>query len=310
MSSTFSIQILGSSSAVPTRDRNQTALILDLGQESILFDAGEGVQKQFILFNVKPHKITHVIISHLHPDHFIGLIGMLCSWGLLGRHNSLTIVSPEGLREIIEVQLKHSRITLHYPLEWIHPSNENDSLVLETKRFVLRSYLLQHRVPCFGFKLTEAPHERRLLPEMLEGSSLPYEAYNLMKQGNDFTDESGKVHSHLDYTSEAPHARSFVYFTDTSVLFSQASFIEGSDVLYHDCTFMHDIAEKARDTGHSTSCEAAEFAREAKVNKLLLGHFSSRYGNLKVLENEARTIFKESYLATEGQIFEVNNKPL
>jgi len=310
MSSTFSIQILGSSSAVPTRDRNQTALILDLGQESILFDAGEGVQKQFILFNVKPHKITHVVISHLHPDHFIGLIGMLCSWGLLGRHNSLTIVSPEGLREIIEVQLKHAGITLHYPLKWVHPLSKNDSLVLETKRFILKSYLLHHRVPCFGFKLTETAHERRLLPEMLEGSSLPYKAYNLMKQGDDFTDENGKVHSYLDYTSDAPHARSFVYFTDTSVMYSHASFIEGADVLYHDSTFMHDIAEKARDTGHSTSCEAAKFAKEANVKRLLLGHFSSRYGNLKVLENEARTIFKESYLATEGQIFEVNNKPL
>lgn len=310
MSSTFSIQILGSSSAVPTRDRNQTAVIVDLGKESILFDAGEGVQKQFILLNVKPHKITHVVISHLHPDHFIGLIGMLCSWGLLGRHQTLVIVSPEGLREIIEVQLKHSNITLHYPLEWVHPANENDHLVLDTKHFELRSYLLQHRVPCFGYKLTEAPHERRLLPEMLEGSKLPYKAYSLMKNGEDFVDEEGTLHSYLEYTSEAPHTRSFVYFTDTSVLLEQAPNIEGCDVLYHDSTFMHDIAEKARDTGHSTSIQAAELAKKAKVKKLLLGHFSSRYGNLQVLENEARTIFKESYLATEGEIFEVNNKPL
>lgn len=309
MSATFQIQILGSSSAVPTRDRNQTALIVDLGKESILFDAGEGVQKQFILLNVKPHKISHVAISHLHPDHFIGLIGMLCSWGLLGRHQELVIVSPEGLREIIEVQLKHSNITLHYPLKWVHPKPENDHLVLSTKSFELKSYLLEHRVPCFGYKLTEPPHERRLLPEMLEGANLPYDAYSIMKNGKDFTDDDGKLHSYLDYTSEAPHSRSFVYFTDTSILYEQAPFIEGCDVLYHDSTFMGDIAEKAKETGHSTSLQAAELAKRANVKKLLLGHFSSRYGNLQVLENEARTIFKESYLATEGEIFEVNNKP-
>jgi len=310
MSNTFSVQILGSSSAVPTRDRNQTALVLDLGPESILFDAGEGVQKQIIIHNVKPHKINYVVISHLHPDHFIGLIGLLCSWGLLRRHHMLNIVCPEGLKEIIEIQLKHSKIELHYPLKYIHPNNENEALVLKTESFELYSYLLQHRVPCYGYKLVETAHERKLLPEKLKESGLPYEAYGMFKTSQDFTDENSITHSYLNYTVDGPRSRSFVYFTDTSLLMNLAPLIKGCDLLYHDATFMDDIAGKAFETGHSTAKEAAELAHEAKVGKLLLGHFSSRYGNLEVLKEEAKTIFEESYLATEGEIFEVNNKTL
>ncbi|MGB0432362.1 MAG: MBL fold metallo-hydrolase, partial [Bacteroidia bacterium] len=117
----FELNILGSSSAVPTKDRNQTALVLDLGYQSVLFDAGEGVQKQFIIRNLKPHKIKYVVISHLHPDHFIGLIGLLCSWGLMGRHHKLTIIAPDGLQEIINLQLNTSGIKLSFEVEFIIP---------------------------------------------------------------------------------------------------------------------------------------------------------------------------------------------
>ncbi|MBI1183283.1 ribonuclease Z [bacterium] len=303
----FSIHILGSSSAVPTRDRNQTALVLDLGVRSVLFDAGEGVQKQMILHNIKPHKITHVVISHLHPDHFIGLIGLLCSWGLLGRHQKLCIVAPKGLQQIIELQLETSGIVLRYPLQFVLPGQNDNDLVLETSGFSLRSYKMKHRIECYGYLLTERKHERRLLPEMLEGVNLPYEAYPVLKSGMDYTHSDGKVYRYLHFTDDPPKSRSFAYFTDTTVQPHLSTYLHGVDLLYHDSTFMSEMDAKAVETGHSTTTQAAEFAALARVEKLILGHFSSRYGFLKPLENEARKIFGESYLAIEGQIFEVQN---
>lgn len=302
----FSLQILGSSSAVPTKDRNQTALLLDLGSQSILFDAGEGVQKQFINYGIKSFKISHIFISHLHPDHFIGLIGLLCSWGLLRRKDKLTIVSPKGIEQIINLQLEISGINLHYEVVYITPKNEDDNLVISTDSFYVKSFRLNHRVNCFGYVLKEQKHERKLIAEKVQIEDIPHRAFPILKKGNDFVDDNGNLYSHMDYTTQPPKSRSFAYFTDTTVKYNLAAYLDGVDLLYHDSTFLGSLEQKANETGHSTTSQAANFAKISKVKKLLLGHFSSRYGSLTELENEAREIFKESYLATEGRTFEVN----
>ena len=304
----FDLQILGSSSAVPTRDRNQTAILLDLGSQSILFDAGEGVQKQLLIYGVKLYKIRYIVISHLHPDHYIGLIGLLCSWGLNRRNQKLTIISPEGLKDIIDIQLSTSGIELRYEIEYLTPERGNNIEVLKTKHFSLHSFEMRHRVLCHGFLFSESEHERRIIPDLVEDKNIPYVAFPILKKGQDFTTESGKVLKSMDFTVDPFPSNSFAYFTDTNVNMELASFLKGVDLLYHDATFLSDIEEKAKETGHSTAKQAAEFAKAAGTKKLILGHFSSRYGNLEPLEEEARTIFAESHLAIEGRIFEVKNK--
>ncbi|MFY0673245.1 MAG: ribonuclease Z [Bacteroidia bacterium] len=304
----FNLQILGSSSAVPTRDRNQTALLLDLGSESILFDAGEGVQKQLLVYGIKPYKIRYIVISHLHPDHYIGLIGLLCSWGLNRRNQKLTIISPSGLKDIIDLQLNTSGIELRYEIEYLVPLRGDNKDLINTKHFSLHSFEMRHRVLCHGFLLKEAEHERRIIPERLEGKEIPYEAFPFLKNGKDFKTESGELLKSSELTTEPFPSNSFAYFTDTSINMELSTYLNEVDLLYHDATFLNEIEEKAKETGHSTAVQAARFAKAARVKKLILGHFSSRYGNLEPLEKEARQIFAESHLATEGRIFEVKNK--
>lgn len=303
----FQIQILGSSSAIPTKDRNQTALLLSFPSQSILFDAGEGVQKQLMIYQLKGSRISHILISHLHPDHFIGLVGLLCSWGLSGRKKQLTILAPEGMEEIILVQLKYAGIELQYPVAFRTPPSENGVLTLTTNQFTVRSYRLKHRIDCFGYVLKENKHEPTLLIDKANADELPVEAYRLFKQKRNFVSESGTVFSWQDYTGPPPPEKSFAYFTDTSIVEELAPSLNGVDILYHDSTFLNNLSEKAAQTGHSTALQAASFAHKSKVKKLILGHFSTRYEDLDRLKKEARTAFNESYLATEGAIFTVNN---
>lgn len=302
----FKVQILGSSSAIPTKSRNQTGVLLSFPNQSILFDVGEGIQKQLTIHEVKPFSISHIVISHLHPDHFIGLIGLLCSWGLLGRSKKVDVVAPKGLDEIIAVQLKHAGIILPYEITFHLPGSNNGDLVLEEKRFTLHSYRLKHRVDCYGYLLQEQHREQSLLIDKLEDKGLPYEAYRLLKQKKDYTDHSGQVFKWSDYTKPPPRGVSFAFFTDTSPMPELCDQLPEIDLLYHDATFDDYLKEKAFKTGHSTALQAAEFARMSGAKKLLLGHFSTRYGNLDILKDEAQTVFKESYLATEGSIFTVN----
>jgi ribonuclease Z len=215
-------------------------------------------------------------------------------------------VAPNGLQEIINLQLQIAGITLGFVIDYLVPTPGLDMPVLDEFRFDVRSFSLSHRVACFGYLLSEKPGERHLAVDKGMLPSLPYEAYRLLKAGRDFQDIDGKIYSHLDLTTGPDPIRQFAFFTDTNVQLHLAPYLLDCDLLYHDATFMDNLKEKAHETGHSTAIQAALFAKEAGVKKLILGHFSSRYGNLEPLRSEAQGVFPETYLAIEGKSFNIN----
>lgn len=305
----FELSILGSSSAVPTRSRHQSAQILNIHDRLILIDAGENVQQRLLQNEgLKSSRIEHIFISHLHPDHFIGLIGLLCSYGLVGRKKPVKIIAPRGIQRIIEVQLAEAQIHAQYSIDFVSIEELDIGKWYEESHFRFRILRLEHRVDCYGFHFEEKKRGIHLLPEKLKAANLPVEAYNQMANGQNFIDRHGRTHRFEEYSKPAAPPRTYVYMTDTLFLPELAGEVEGVDLLYHDATFAHELVEKAKETYHSTAREAAIFANLAEAGQLLLGHFSSRYINLAPLLEEARKEFPVTELATEGRCFSVNLK--
>ena len=306
MSFPFEVTILGSSAAVPTLERNQTALIVRFHNELLLFDAGEGVQKRLMECHLKPSKITRIFISHLHSDHFIGLIGLVNSFALQGRKNKLSIYATKELEHIIDIQLKAGNAFLSYPIEFHALEKTEFHTICESKMYSVSAFPVDHRIPCFGFLLKEKQENPTIVSNKIKDKNFPIEAFKSWKKREDFTDENGQLHAWGDYTEEAQNLRSFAFVTDTRPLPALERFLSKCNLMYHESTFLHEKKELAIKTNHSTSIEAAEMAKLYAVNKLILGHFSSRYHDTDVLLHEARTIFAATFLGTEGVTFQVN----
>lgn len=304
----FEITILGSSSAVPTVDRNQSSQLLNIHENFILIDAGEGTQKQFLRYKIKQSKINYILISHLHPDHFIGLIGIICSFNLRGRKEPLTIIGPEGIQEIIDVQLKHSNSILNYALLFIKTGKPTGTILFEHCNFNITEIQLKHRIPCSGFLIKEKLAEYRIDNEKINGTDIPIKAFNFFKQGKDYIDENNKKYNFKDFTTKNYKSRSYAYLSDTLIDLNLAEFIKGVSILYHDATFANDMQDKALKTFHSTTGQAATLAKIAEVEQLIIGHFSTRYLHLEPLLLEAKQIFNNSSLAIEGAVFNIDKK--
>lgn len=301
----FSVTILGSSSAVPTKDRNQTCQLLTHSDCDYLIDAGEGVQKQLLINKARWSKLRAVFISHLHPDHYIGLIGLVCSLGLRGRTNKLVVVAPLGLEEIINIQLKNGDVHLGYELEFI-TTNVNSELIYSDQKISVSTVKLTHRIDCFGYVFTELPKPRKLLIEKVKEHHIPVEFYHDLKHGLD-VEINGKKWLSKEFTELTEPPFSYAYCTDTRPVLSKNSPLHNCTVLYHDSTFAEDLVEKAFNTYHSTNVQAAELAKYYNVHQLILGHFSSRYVELQPLLHQAKAVFENTVLGIEGTTFQISN---
>ena len=257
---TFSVTILGSNSAIPTLQRNPSAHLLNANERLFLIDCAEGTQLQLRRFKVHFQRIRHVMISHLHGDHFFGLIGFLNSLHLLGRKDELHLYANPDLQQILELQLTASRTTLIYPLIF-HPLVSSNKVLI----YEVYSFPLLHSVPTHGFLFLEQHHS----------------------------------------TMRMRQPRSYAYCSDTAYSEDIIPFIHGADLLYHEATFLHDMAAVAHDKMHSTALEAATIAAKAQVKKLMIGHFSARYDDLQPLLDEAISVFPETILATDGEHIEI-----
>jgi len=261
---TFSLTVLGSNAAIPANNRNLSAHLLNANERFFLIDCGEGTQFQLRKYHLSFQRIKHVFISHLHGDHFFGLIGLLNSMHLLGRTEELHIHAPAMLSEIINLQLEVSQTTLRYPFHF-HPLNMNQfDLILDEERISVHSFPLHHSVPTCGFVFHEKKPHRRI-----------------------------------------PEARSYAYCSDTGYSEKIIPFIQEVGLLYHEATFMQDMAAVASEKFHSTTVEAAMIAVKARVKKLLIGHFSARYEDIGPLIEEARLAFPETYPAEEGIVVNI-----
>lgn len=297
----FELIILGCSSATPTSSRNPSAQLLNVAERFFLIDCGEGTQIQLRRFKIKFQRINHICISHLHGDHYLGLIGLLASMHLLGRTADLHLYAPAELKEIIDIQHKHSQTFLNYKIVF-HPLKENSSeIIFEDEKLSVETIVLNHRIPCWGFLFKEKP----LLPNIdtyaIEKYHIPIAYIPKIKAGGDFKTEDGKMIKNEKLIIPAPTPRTYAYCSDTCYDESLLPQIKNADVLYHEATFMNDRAERAKTTFHSTTLQAATIAKKAQVKKLIIGHFSARYNELEPLLQETKSVFDNSFLAIEGE---------
>lgn len=298
---TFELLILGSSSASPTSERNPTAQLLNIAERYFMIDCGEAAQIQLRRFKAKFQAIDHIFISHLHGDHFFGLPGLLGSMHLLGRKQDLTIYGPKDLQRVIDTIHEASETKLNYQINWVVTSNSGLNLVFEDSKVEVFSFPLKHRIYCTGFLFREKPLPRKIDMYKLEKFNISTADILVLKNGQDVTNMDGELIKNADVTLDPLPPRSYAYCSDTIFDPSIVNFIKDTDLLYHESTFLNDHTERAKKTFHTTAAQAAQIAKEAKVKQLLLGHFSARYTNLQGFLAEAKPIFENCMLATDGK---------
>jgi ribonuclease Z len=299
----FEVTILGSSSATPIFNRNPSSQALNINDRLYLIDCGEGTQQQMLHFGIKASRIDYIFISHLHGDHYLGLLGLLSSLHLNGRSKPLKIFAPAPLKEIIELQLKYSETVLEYPIEYINTNPVTAEIILDNQDVTVETIPLDHRIQCTGFLFKEKKRNRKLLREKVEELNIPIEYYTALKKGNDYTAPDGKVYKNDLLTLPASDPHSYAYCSDTLYNPQYFSQVSNVDLLYHESTFLNDMLERAQSTYHTTALQAGNVALQTGAKRLLLGHFSARYKTLTELLDEAKTVFPETELAVEGKTF-------
>jgi ribonuclease Z len=303
----FQVTILGSNSAIPAHGRNQTSQLLTVGSSYLLLDCGEGTQIQLRKFKLKFSRIGFIFISHLHGDHYYGLMGLISSFHLVKRDKLLTIFGPPGLDEIITVQLRHSETKLGFPLRFVPISDDGFHLVLEEKGFRVYSFPLQHRIACTGFLIEEKHGLRNMVKEKVEQHRPPVEAINMLRMGQDVLDRDGNIlYAAAEFTHEPRPNRKYAYCSDTRFDLNLVEYIRDADLLYHEATFGEDETERASTTFHSTARQAATIAKLAAVKQLMLGHYSSRYRDLSPILEEAIQVFPNTFLSEEGITYAID----
>ena len=294
----LSVTVLGNNSAVPAHNRHPTAQVLQTLHHTFLIDCGEGTQMQMNLYKIRRSKINHIFISHLHGDHYFGLIGLLTSLGLNHRTNDLHLYAPEPLKEIIDLQLKVSNANLPYSLRF--HSLETEGLIYADKKITIECFNVNHRIECWGFLFKEKKNLRKIKPEKVNEYKVPTSFYESLHEGKDFIDANNNVIKNELLTSTVTPAKSYAYCADTGYFEPIIDKIKGVDLLYHESTYLHNLEEKAMSRFHSTAKQAASIAQKAGVKKLLIGHFSSMYEKLDDFKTEACEIFENTDLAEEG----------
>lgn len=299
----LSVLILGSSAAAPTLSRNQTAQLVTTERSQFLIDCGEGTQLQLRKYKVRFQQIDHIFISHLHGDHFFGLVGLLSTMHLLGRKTPIHIYGPKELKEVIEVQFKYiGGPGLSYKIIFHGVENRKDA-IYEDQEIVVTSFEVKHRIKCFGYKFQERVKPRRINGKRVEFYKVPNYFRSKLKDGADFTTEEGEVISN-EVLTDSPHpSYSYAYCADTAYNEGMLPEIKGVDLLYHEATFLEQEKSRAKKTYHSTTVQAGTIAQKAGVKQLIIGHFSNRYNDLNPVLKETKTVFKNTQLAIEGKTF-------
>lgn len=291
------LTILGFNSAIPTVNSSPTAQFLEMEERHFLIDCGEGTQVQLRKAKARFSKINHIFISHLHGDHFFGLPGLISSFRLLGRETPIHIYGPKGIKEMLETIFRITQTHRGFEIIYHELQSRSSEKIYEDNRVEVITIPLDHRIYCNGYLFREKPKERHLnMAEISKYPEIEICDYHNLKLGKDFTLRDGYVLKNIKLTLEPSKSVSYAFCSDTRYLESVVPIIEGVDVLYHESTFLHDLKAMADYTGHSTALEAARIARKANVGKLILGHFSNRYGDLSVFTDEAKSVFSESYL--------------
>jgi ribonuclease Z len=299
----FAVTILGNNSALPAYDRHPSAQIVTINDQLLLIDCGEGTQMQLSRYKIRRGKLNHIFISHLHGDHYFGLIGLISSMALLNREQPLHLFAPPGLEEIIALQLKVASTTLPYELVF-HPLNKEE-VILDTPKFSVETFHTQHRIPCWGFLIKEKKLPRKLDKEKAINLNIPAAFYSSLKMGYDYTAKDGSVVYNKQVTLPNSPAKSYVYCADTIYDERLINIAKNVTMIYHEATYLNGMEERAAARFHSTTAQAASIALNANAGGLLLGHFSSKFEELHDYLKEALEVFPRTQLAIEGVTFRI-----
>jgi ribonuclease Z len=294
----LAVTILGNNSAIPAFDRHPTAQVVTLDDHLFLIDCGEGTQTQMNKYKIRRSRINHIFISHLHGDHYFGLIGLVTSMGLLGRTQDLNLYGPGRLIDIFNLQLQVADTNLSFKLIF-HPL-ENEGILVKENRYQVSCFRVFHRIECWGFIFRQIRPPRRVNADNARLAGIPAAFYDHLKWGEDYETQDGRHITNVSVTDPAPKPKSYAYSADTMYNPEVALKVKDVDMLYHETTYLKDLEERATKRYHCTTVQAAAIAKAAEVKQLLIGHFSSKYERLDDFEKETREVFPNSYLALEG----------
>ena len=299
----FELTILGCHSATPTENKHTSSQILEVNGNLFLIDCGEGTQMQLRKAKVRFSRIKHIFISHLHGDHFFGLIGLISTFRLLGRSTPLNIYGPKGIKQIITLQLKMSNSWTDYPLNFHELSSPKSEIIYEDDSISVSTLPLDHRIYTNGFLFTSKTNKRKINSDATKGLDLEPFHYSQLQEGCDIELADGTFFENKKLTLDSVTAKKYAYCSDTAYNEDLISLIKGVDLLYHEATFLERHADLAKKTKHSTALQAAKIAAAADVKALLLGHFSSRYSEKLDFLKEASKVFETILLSEDLKTF-------
>ena len=301
----FKVYILGCGSALPTLRHSASSQVVEIRGKFFMIDCGEGTQMQLRRTHVGFTKIQAILISHLHGDHCFGLIGLISTFGMLGRTAPLHIYAPKPLEPMLDSMVQMFCPNLEYSITFHAVDTSQQSVIYEDRSMTIEAIPLEHRIPCCGYLFREKPTLPHIRRDMIDYYHIPISQINNIKQGADWTTAEGERIPHEKLTNPSAPPRSYAYCSDTQYMPELHKMVKGVDLLYHESTYDHSLADRARLYHHSTSVEAATVAREAHAGKLVLGHYSARYQNEEGLLKEAQEIFPNTILSNEGLVIDV-----
>ena len=304
----FELTILGTSAAVPYRNRFLSGQVLNIHDRLFLIDCGEGTQMRLTDLGIKKSKINHIFISHLHGDHIFGLLGVLTSMAMASRKHKVTIFSPEGLEELVLTTFRLTNYISPFRIEFVEVDDTINTQLIDNEMLTICSFPLKHRVPAVGYVFKEKPFDRRMRVEKIGEYNIPFSDIKAIKKGTGFMNTEGVIIPNAELTLSPPNPRSFAYCSDTAYDEAIATHIYGVNLLYHETTFLNDMLKQAEITGHSTALQAGQMAKLAQVGQLVTGHYSSRYDDLSFILAEAKQAFENVVLGIDGETYNVGFK--
>ncbi len=305
MSSTFKVHILGCGSALPTLKHNASCQIVEIRGKFMMVDCAEGTQTMLRHTHIHFSKLQSVFISHLHGDHCFGLIGLISTFGLLGRTSPLHVYAPEALERMLGEQITMFCPHLSYEVAFHAVDTTQTYIIYEDKTFSVTTIPLEHRMPCCGFLFREKPSLPHIRRDMIDAFNIPVSQINNIKLGGGWITEDGTELTHEQLVTPADSPKTYAYCSDTRYIPELYQMIQGVDVLYHESTYANDQIVNAEKYFHSTAEQAARVAHDAQVGRLYLGHYSSRYEDENILLREAEAIFPNTYLSNERMVIDV-----
>ena len=297
------LTILGSNAAALRWQAHPTAQVLEIAGRYFLIDCGEATQMQLRRSKVKFTRIRQIFISHLHGDHFYGLIGLISSFELLGRKVPLTIYGPKGIKKLITIQLEISESQLTYPLHFVELENDTPERIYEDDKVTVDTIPLRHRIYCNGYLFRAKLGQRRIAIEATREAEVDVAYFNKLKQGYDVLNKHGKLIPNASVTLDPHPPKSYAFCSDTMYFPEIIEQLKGTQVLYHESTFLESHKHLCERTMHSTAKQAARIAKSANVETLILGHYSGRYRDLEDFRREATEVFSNVRLAKDLKEF-------